>query len=123
MWDSTPFPTPPSPGKTTLLLPEHEQVVDITELRDGKSKVHFRWEASTEATDYELYISDISSDEGWVIKTDLTETMVDLPADRAYSWKVLSKSGNRSSESDSRTFRIAAPWSGDVTNFFQLITD
>ncbi|WP_285011079.1 hypothetical protein [Pedobacter faecalis] len=65
----------------------------------------------------------ISSDEGWVIKTDLTETVVDLPADRAYSWKVLSKWGNRSSESDSRTFRIAAPWSGDVTNFFQLITD
>ena len=122
--------TPP-PGSTALSLPANNEACESGQGSSASTAtVSFSWSAATNATAYDLSVTNISvpnmSTNAVITKNDLTgtSTTLDLERGQAYSWKVTSKNDS-SSTADSATWKFylageaeqnAAPFAASAVN-------
>lgn len=112
----TPEPTPPpvtvpAPSAASLSLPENNKVCETgTDVSDTQSTVLFQWDAATNATVYDLRITNTDT-QGISLVNNIegTERSVTLEKGMPYSWQVISKATgtNETAQSPSWKFYLA----------------
>ena len=105
---TTPTPTVPNPGKSSLSTPSNNEVCyDGEEQNDQTSLVNFSWQGSTDTNSYDLIIINQDTN-GTQIESGISETskQVGLTKGVSYSWRVVSKSNDSNVTTNSDTWQF-----------------
>lgn len=98
----------PLPGKAPLLFPRNNEIcADGLIISASRSKILFKWEASTNTDSYVLSIKNLESGQISTHVTDKTQLEIELDRNLAYSWFILSKNT-----------KINKEISGDIWKFY-----
>jgi len=98
----------PLPGKATLLFPKNNEIcADGLIISASRSKILFKWEASTNTDAYVLSIKNLENGQISTHGTDKTQLEIELDRNLAYSWFILSKNT-----------KISKELSGDIWKFY-----
>lgn len=122
----------PSPSKSLLIAPLNNQIcLTGVVVSTSTSSVLFEWNKSENATDYDLIIKNLETGEIIIKNITATSQTVDLNRNSPYSWKVVSKIGSKTIESDEWRFYNAgegtisyAPFPAEIVapTFGQLVS-
>lgn len=125
----TPTPTPPpvtvpAPSSAALSLPENNKVCETgTDVSDTQSTVLFQWAAATNATVYDLRITNTDTQGISVVNNiDGTERSVTLEKGMPYSWQVISKATGTNETAQSPTWKFYLAGDG-VENYAPFPTE
>jgi hypothetical protein len=106
--ETTPIPTVPNPGKSSLSLPSNNEVCyEGQESTNQQSNVTFQWTASTDTDSYDLIIINQDTN-GSQTESEISETskQVELTKGVSYSWSVVSKSNDSNVTTNSDTWQF-----------------
>ena len=112
---TTPTPTVPNPGKSSLTTPSNNEVCyDGVEQSDQTSLVNFSWQESTDTDAYDLIIinqdTNASQTESGI---SATSKQVGLTKGVSYSWRVVSKSNASNVTTNSDTWQFYLEGEGE----------
>ena len=106
----------PLPGKASILFPKNNEIcADAFIVSALKSKVLFKWLASTNTDAYVLSIKNLESGQITTFDTDKTQFEVELTRNMAYSWFILSKNTKISKELSSDISKFYNPGPGQTS--------
>lgn len=100
----------PLPGKALLLLPKNNEIcADGLIVSASRTKILFKWDASTNTDSYVLSIKNLENGQITIHTTDKTQLEIELDRNLAYSWFILSKNTKIGKELSSDVWKFYNP--------------